>query len=571
METYIAKANEIAGELDLEEKCGHITDFGQRDTFAFEEKSFLSPLAQWIIDKNLSRANKILNDRFNSIWVINDDLRHLLWTIARQSLDLIKGIETAAELINEYSRDLDTLVSGYCERLYTVDKLHREFEQVVAETYGNFSPLEDLVSQVREAYNTYAAHIQEIFIRLVKQSGWPLENRLRSTRVFNDLIDIHLKKRTRVAFFMVDALRYELGVELENLLNNEYNVDMHPACAQLPTTTAVGMAALMPGTDGKLSMELIDDSLKPTVGKWPFDKAENRMKYLESIYGDRFYSTWLDDFIRTRESRIPGNINFLIIKTRDIDDLGEHIPHEAVTIIPKMIQKIARAVHRLKELGFHRIIIATDHGFLFKDKYRPGDLIEKPQGDWKLEKSRCLIGKGSTNNYTLCFETASMGINSDWPHYIVPKSSGSFYKGSIYFHEGLSLQECLLPILSISLKKARETEEDRFTIHLSYKGGTRETITTRRPMIELSMASTKILDITEIRLEAYSKDKLVGEPAPCKYLNPAANLITIEKGTPIKVPLKMEEDFEGEFEVRAIDPVTQMTYSTIKLKTDYME
>jgi hypothetical protein len=57
----------------------------------------------------LSAANKILDDRFNSIWVINDDLRHLLWTIAKRSLDLIEGIETAAELINEYSRDLDSL------------------------------------------------------------------------------------------------------------------------------------------------------------------------------------------------------------------------------------------------------------------------------------------------------------------------------------------------------------------------------------------------------------------------------------------------------------------------------
>jgi hypothetical protein len=32
----------------------------------------------------------------------------------------------------------------------------------------------------------------------------------------------------------------------------------------------------------------------------------------------------------------------------------------------------------------------------------------------------------------------------------------------------------------------------------------------------------------------------------------------------------MAEDFEGEFEVKAIDPVTQVTYNSIKLKTDYV-
>jgi hypothetical protein len=142
-------------------------------------------------------------DSRSAIWVKNDDFRQLLWTIAKQSLTLVNEIETATGLIKEYSINLDSLVSGYCERLYTVDKLHREFEQVVWETYGNFSPLEDLVSQARETYETYAAMVQEIFIGQVKQTGWPLENRLRSTRVFSELIDQHLKKRTRVAFFMV--------------------------------------------------------------------------------------------------------------------------------------------------------------------------------------------------------------------------------------------------------------------------------------------------------------------------------------------------------------------------------
>jgi hypothetical protein len=572
MELYISKANEVVKELDLENQCRQIDDFGKRDTFAFEEKSFLALFARSVISHELTRAEKILQDRSDSLWVKNDETRQLSWTIAERSLQLLKEIETAETLVNHYGKDLDTLTVGYCERFYSVDKLHRNFEQVVSETYGQLSPLDDLVSLVRETYDRFTGSIQEIFITLVKKYGWPVESLLSSSRIFGEFIEKPLQARNKVAFFLVDALRYELGVELESLLNHEYNVEMKAVCAQLPTTTAVGMSALMPGTEGKLTLKFVNDSLKPLVNDCALDTAADRMKYLYSIYGDRFYSLWLDDFIKTPTIKIPGNINLLVLKTRDIDDLGENLPHEAISLVPKMIKKISAAVHRLKEMKFNQIVISADHGFIFKNEFKAGDKIEKPPGEWKLEKSRCLMGKGSVNSYTVGFAAESLGIKSDCPDYVVPKGSGTFYKGSIYFHEGLSLQECILPTLSISLQKTREAEEAIFTINLGYKGGRTDFITTRRPMVEISMASQKLFHEVEIQLEAYSypEEKLIGEPAQCKDLNPATNLIALQRGTPIKVPLKMAEDFEGEFEVKAIDPVTQVTYNSIKLKTDYV-
>ncbi len=47
-----------------------------------------------------------------------------------------------------------------------------------------------------------------------------------------------------MAFFLLDALRYEL--ELESLLTKEGACELTPVCAQLPIVTAVSMAALMP-------------------------------------------------------------------------------------------------------------------------------------------------------------------------------------------------------------------------------------------------------------------------------------------------------------------------------------
>jgi hypothetical protein len=75
----------------------------------------------------------------------------------------------------------------------------------------------------------------------------------------------------------------------------------------------------------------------------------------------------------------------------------------------------------------------------------------------------------------------------------------------------------------------------------------------------------------ELQLEAHAKGKVVGEAASCSYLDPSTNTITIQLGQAIKVPLRMDEDYEGSFEVRAIDPRTQANYATLKLKTNYMD
>ena len=75
----------------------------------------------------------------------------------------------------------------------------------------------------------------------------------------------------------------------------------------------------------------------------------------------------------------------------------------------------------------------------------------------------------------------------------------------------------------------------------------------------------------EFQLEAYCQDELVGEVAACTSVNPATGLVSIGPGKAIKVPLKMDEDFHGTFEVRAIDTVTNVNYSILKLKTDYLD
>src|SRR5690606_16489201 len=164
----------------------------------------------------------------------------------------------------ENARNLEALVSFYITQLREVDRLHREFEQAVSDydwqdTRGVMTPVK---SQVRKQYGKLVEKVQLIFTRHVEQRGWPLTGHLSNTDVFDRVVAPKLQKNGhKVAYFMIDALRYELGVELERQLLEDGHVEVQAAMAQLPSITPVGMASLLPGAGQQLHIKNDQQSL----------------------------------------------------------------------------------------------------------------------------------------------------------------------------------------------------------------------------------------------------------------------------------------------------------------------
>lgn len=571
---YMDKANKVDERLQLERRMSRIEDLGQKDTFAFEERSFLHVFVRNVNAGDFEKAQEIAKIRQRSIWVKNTNERQILWTIAERCLDLLKDIDAINASVNKNFKDLNSILTAYCKRLQSVDRLQRNFEQAVADSDGQCDPLHEFIETGRKKYLEFIEEIQKRFIALILDEGWPASGYMRNSQVFNKFIAPSLEAREKIAFIMVDALRYELALELENNLSGKYVVSLHSACAQLPTTTDVGMASLLPDADNKLKLLRDNDDIVPSLAGMKIKNPSDRFQYISGIYGDRCYMIDLDDLIKKKNIKFPATMQLLIVKTTDIDNLGEAMPGDAPRFIPSLIKKMLSAVKKLSGYEFRKAVFATDHGFILFNEQGPGDTVPKPDGAWLKTKQRSLLGCGSSNPGTVLFDIGHVGIRGEVEHYVVPKTFGTFSKGSTYSHEGLSLQECVLPVLSVELRKEMKAESVTTTIVLSYKGGA-ASITTRRPMIEVSCFKSDLFagegDEVEFQIEAYSKGKVVGEATSCNFLNPATNLITITPGCAIKVPLKMQEDFEGHFEVKAIDPLTQVVYSTLKLKTDYLE
>ncbi len=60
--------------------------------------------------------------------------------------------------------------------------------------------------------------------------------------------DIHSRvlDLSQHAYNYVDALRFEMGLELARLLREDFEVDFQLAIAAVPTVTEIGTAALLP-------------------------------------------------------------------------------------------------------------------------------------------------------------------------------------------------------------------------------------------------------------------------------------------------------------------------------------
>jgi len=572
--TYMELAKAVVSELGLEERLKHVQDFGKRDTFAFEEVSFLQHFIAAVEEGKFDQARELSSIRLNSIWAREGE-RQLLWTISERALELILAVAAVKPEWKKQAGSLSALFSFYTEQLRQVDTHHRVLEQAVDDAYGDLGQVSELVERARQQYLKFAEEIQGSFVDLVEKEGWPPSGQLRQTQVFGRFLTQKLEERERVALLLVDALRFELAAELQSRLVEDYPAELHAAAAQLPTQTWAGMAALMPEADGNFRLVRKKEDIIATVQGHEIKDPSDRLKYIQTLYGDRCTMMDLNQFLKKKKVAIPETVQLLVIKTQDIDELGTVLAQDAARMIPGVMKKIPAAISKLKELQFEHVVLASDHGFILLEEQEAGDLVAKPAGDWVQVKDRYLLGSGSGNSGTVAFDAAHAGIKGEVDTLVVPRSFGTFNRTSPYYHGGLSLQECVIPVICVTIRKKAEKERRPGNLRLSYKGGATDSVTTRRPMIEIALFQTQMDAFAakelEFQLEAHAKGKLVGEAASCPYLDPSTNCVKIQLTQAIKVPLRMDEDFEGAFEVRAIDPRTQANYATLKLKTNYMD
>ncbi len=170
---YMDMANRIEAQLNIEKRMSQVEDLGQKDTFAFEERTFLLVFVKNVLAGSIGKAQDVANIRRNSIWVRNTDERQILWTIAERALELLNEIDAINASLGMNFTDLSGIFSAYTDRLQKVDKLQRNFEQAVADSDGQCDPLSEFIEVTRKQYLEFIENIQKAFIEFVQKEGWP--------------------------------------------------------------------------------------------------------------------------------------------------------------------------------------------------------------------------------------------------------------------------------------------------------------------------------------------------------------------------------------------------------------
>lgn len=119
----------------------------------------------------------------------------------------------------------------------------------------------------RRRYREASETLSESYLSALQKTKFEISELPWQTETFVRHVVPALEKG-KVAYVLVDSLRYEMALQLARSLGGDYEVDLSPALGTVPTITEIGMAALMPGaesgakvvevSEGKLGLEVGD-------------------------------------------------------------------------------------------------------------------------------------------------------------------------------------------------------------------------------------------------------------------------------------------------------------------------
>lgn len=571
---YINRAEKIEEELNLKTACAAISDLGVRDTFPFEERTFFAQAVEALQQDNLDRPRQILANHKQSVWVDRGE-NQVQWRFLTAAVNLVEACADVARELPAHVHAMDALIDFYVGRMRNVDRLQREFEQAAGDIFNPDASIDAVTRQARAAYHSLSSSIQTAFVRHLEKTGWPPPGRLANVDIFDQVVAPKLQASGhRVALFLIDALRYELGVELHKELTDQGQVELQPAFAPLPSATPVGMAALLPEAGAHLRLTRRQDKMVPALGDQPLPTVAQRLDVLRRRYGQRFADAPLNEFARGKTTP-PPETDLFVIRSNEMDSDFESNPEGALSQISRTFQQIRAALRRLQDLNFQEALVLTDHGFYLNPGLEAGDVCSKPGGTWIAVHDRLLLGDGTADAGSFTLPATQLGIRGDFNQAAGPRALVAYRAGQVYFHGGASLPETLVPVITVQLRAQPDQAAESFAaqpqITISYKRGG-STINTLLPVFELTAGPGDFFSRAtpiELLLEAQDKKGAVVGEAKGEAVNLTTGTITIHPGATLKVTLRMDDAFEGKFTVKALDPNTLTTYSKLDMQTNY--
>lgn len=464
-------ARQVESDLDYADQVSSLSfaELTAVDTFDAGEKEIIRRLVDGISSQTLSGreiADAIRARRRESVWFEDYET---LYAALSAAADLIPSVRLAQLDVSSFEDGL----AKYRDDLFRIDQLYRQY--IFAAQNAEFKqPLESLSDQVENAYVTdFLFKLGTSWQQQVDAiSKWRTSAITSQASFFDHYIAPVIRGGRKKAVVVIsDAMRYEVAEELHSRIRgeNKFDAKIDAVLGVLPSYTQLGMASLLPHkalAHSEKGDPVLVDGLRS-------DGTANRAKILGTVDGTAVQAR---DFLRMKpgERRDLYAANQVLYVYHDtIDATGDSVKseHRTFNATAEAIDQLIDIVKKLASAKATNIFVTADHGFLYQESKLPPqfNLTVKPHGDEILvENRRYVLGRGLKDDDAFKkFLPEQLGLSSDLEIQI-PNSIYRIVKkgaGFQFVHGGASLQEIVVPVISINKGRADTVESVNVEIH----------------------------------------------------------------------------------------------------------
>ncbi|WP_395153567.1 BREX-1 system phosphatase PglZ type A [Ilumatobacter sp.] len=458
-------------DLDFAETAvgASFSDLIAADVFDAGEKEIIRRVIAGISAQSLPSqdvAQAIRSRRRDSLWF--DDYA-TLYAALGAAAELIPAIRSARLDVSSFE---DGLIR-YRDDLFRIDQLYRQYT-LASQTAEFQNILEALNEQVENAYVTdFLSKLGINWQQQVDQvEKWKTLAITSQSSFYNRYIAPLLRGGRKKAVVVIsDAMRYEVAEELASKIRgeNKYDAKIEAMLGVLPSYTQLGMAALLPHE--ALAHSQGGDPV--LVDGHPSNGTLNRSRILATVGGTAIQAK---DFLKMKPAErrdLYAAHQVLYVYHDTIDATGDKAvsEHRTFKAAADAIDELVDIVKKLANANATNIFVTADHGFLYQEsKLAPQfNLTVKPHGDEiVVENRRYVLGRGLKEDDAFrLFMPEQLGLASDLEVQI-PNSICRIVKpgaGFQFVHGGASLQEIVVPVISINKGRSDTMETVNVDIH----------------------------------------------------------------------------------------------------------
>ncbi len=529
-DSYANLADRIGDELRLTSIDVSLDVIANTQTFRALEKVLCRDVTGALLNQSTNELVTLTQNRQSSFWSEYSPDVQARWALIGVAGRVLLEASRLDVEVKASNGSASTWIRSYTEGLRPwclLDTYHRHLER----HYHNFDfqsgedddQLTQLVAKARHRYMEVGGLLSDKFLAHLRDEQFNVgvlsQGNIYELRVRPEV------ERKKTAYVWVDALRFEMGRELAESLVENFEVTYEPAVATVPTITEIGMAALLPGKEKCVTASTArEGKVALTLDGAVVRDRKERVGFLRSNADVEVLDIKLEDLLPKPKKKLEEairNAQLILMTSQEIDSLceGDNVPF-ARTRMDSILHDLNRAFRILASLGIERFVVSADHGYIFGDELDESMKVDPPRGETIDLHRRVWIGRGGeSSNSFLRARLDQFKLGSDL-ELATPWGFGGFKVSGgakAFFHGGLSLQELIIPVLTLLPRAGVSIERgSRFSFDLI--PGSKK-ISTRFFSVQIKGASTDFFetDAPKIRIEVRSDGNVVSTPVSASY------------------------------------------------------